>query len=67
MGKMSMDKVKKLSGLSIAVVMLLSLLAPILLIQPVSAADPAYWYITVNGVLTTDYYSLYPYRALSVD
>ncbi|MEM1542879.1 MAG: hypothetical protein QXJ19_04360 [Candidatus Bathyarchaeia archaeon] len=62
-----MDKIKKLIVLSIAAIMLLSLLAPILLIQPVSAADPAYWYITVNGVLTTDYYSLYPYRALSVD
>ncbi|MEM2703385.1 MAG: hypothetical protein QXR45_09505, partial [Candidatus Bathyarchaeia archaeon] len=58
-----MDKVKKLIGLSIAAVILLSLLAPMLLIQPVSAADPADWYMTINGVLDTDYYTLYPYKS----
>jgi len=62
-GKMPMDKIKKLIVLSIAAIMLLSLFAPMLLIQPVSAADPADWYMTINGVLNTDYYKLYPYES----
>ncbi|MEM1561813.1 MAG: hypothetical protein QXV75_02365, partial [Candidatus Bathyarchaeia archaeon] len=58
-----MDKIKKLIVLSIAAIMLLSLFAPMLLIQPVSAADPTDWYMTINGVLNTDYYKLYPYES----
>jgi len=65
-GKMPMDKIKKLIVLSIAAIMLLSLLAPMLLIQPVSAADPADWYITVGGVLKSDYYALYPFEKKSL-
>ncbi|MEM3590791.1 MAG: hypothetical protein QW702_01645 [Candidatus Bathyarchaeia archaeon] len=61
-----MDKVKKLIGLSIAAVILLSLLAPILVIQPVAAADPTEWYMTVSGVLDSDYYKLYPFESKSL-
>jgi hypothetical protein len=43
----------------------LSLLAPVMLTQKVSAVapDPTSWYQSVSGVLDTDYYSLYPYKA----
>jgi hypothetical protein len=44
------------------VVILLSLAAPLIAILPVKAADPSDWYMTVNGVLDSDYYSLYPYE-----
>ena len=44
-----------------------SLLVPIFLIQIAMAADPSSWYTTVDGVLDTDYYSLYPYDADSLD
>jgi hypothetical protein len=39
-----------------------SLLVPIFFIQLAMAADPSSWYMTVDGVLDTDYYSLYPYE-----
>lgn len=43
----------------------LSLLAPVMLTQKVYAVapDPTSWYQSVSGVLDTDYYSLYPYKA----
>ena len=43
----------------------LSLLAPVMLTQKAYAVapDPASWYMKVDGVLDTDYYSLYPYKA----
>ncbi|MGD0329713.1 MAG: hypothetical protein ABSB40_04600 [Nitrososphaeria archaeon] len=31
------------------------------------ASDPVSWYKTVNGVLTSDYYTLYPYKLQSLD
>jgi len=45
-------------------VILMSLAAP--LISSVKA-DSASWYTSVDGVLDSDYYSLYPYAAKSVD
>jgi len=43
----------------------LSLLAPVMLTQKAYAVapDPTNWYMSVQGVLDTDYYSLYPYKA----
>jgi len=56
---------KYVFGLLMTTVMLLSLAAP--LVSTV-AADEADWYMTVDGVLDSDYYSLYPYdqNSLSV-
>ena len=42
-------------------VILLALATPLIAVPAVSAADSADWYKTVNGVLSTDAYSLYPY------
>ncbi|HUW47295.1 MAG TPA: hypothetical protein VMW36_00945 [Patescibacteria group bacterium] len=46
----------------------LSLLAPVMFSQKAYAVapDPASWYMKVDGVLDTDYYSLYPYEAESI-
>jgi hypothetical protein len=49
---------KYVFGLLMTTVMLLSLAAP--LVSTV-AADEADWYMTVDGVLDSDYYWLYPY------
>jgi hypothetical protein len=32
-----------------------------------AVTDPTGWYTTVNGVLTSDYYTLYPYTQKSID
>ncbi|MEM1551006.1 MAG: hypothetical protein QXR13_03625, partial [Candidatus Bathyarchaeia archaeon] len=61
-----MNKIKLVS-IFVATIILLSLVAPMLFIQPVSAADPASWYTTVPGVLTSDYYVLYPFNTYSID
>src|SRR4030043_232769 len=53
---------KSLIALLIIVMLLLSLAAPLIAILPVSAVDPSDWYMTVNGVLDSDYYVLYPYE-----
>jgi len=53
---------KSLIAILMTTVILLSLMAPLLSIPIVQAADPSSWYKTVNGVLATDYYSLYPYE-----
>ena len=49
-------------------VIVLSLLAPIMFTQKAYAVapDPTSWYQEVQGVLDTDYYSLYPYEAKSL-
>ena len=57
---------KMLIGLAVTAVFLLSLFTPMLIV-PASAADPSYWYTTVPGVLTSDYYVLYPYKTYSID
>lgn len=59
----------KKSAISIltTIVILLSLLGPMLYNPIVQAADPEDWYITENGVLTSDYYTLYPYEEQSID
>ncbi|MEM3550353.1 MAG: hypothetical protein QXN87_04570 [Candidatus Bathyarchaeia archaeon] len=46
-----------------ASMILLSLLVPAFLAKTVMAEDPAEWYMTVNGVLDSDHYSLYPFAS----
>lgn len=58
---------KSLVAILAAAVFLLSSLGPAFYMQTVQATDPSDWYTIVNGVLTSDYYSLYPYNALSID
>jgi hypothetical protein len=41
--------------------MLLSIAAPLIAIPTVSAADESGWYLSVNGVLDSDAYKLYPF------
>jgi len=53
---------KSLIAILMTAVILLSLAAPLIAILPVKAADPSDWYMTVNGVLDSDYYALYPYE-----
>ncbi|MEM2026860.1 MAG: hypothetical protein QXT30_03760 [Candidatus Bathyarchaeia archaeon] len=61
-----MDKKKTLIGLSVTTIILLSLFAPMLLVQLVSAAFPYGDYVVVEGVLATDYYALYPFEKKSL-
>jgi hypothetical protein len=49
-----------------ASIILASILAPAFFVQNAKAADPSEWYITKDGVLSSDYYSLYPFEAKSL-
>jgi len=53
---------KQLLMMFATITMLTTLLVPMFLIQITQAADPSDWYQTVDGVLDTDYYTLYPYE-----
>jgi hypothetical protein len=54
---------KSLIAIVMTAVMLLSMVIPLISISSVKAAtDPSDWYKTVNGVLDSDYYSLYPFE-----
>ena len=58
---------KRLIAILTSLVVLLSFIGPVLYINMVEAAtDPAEWYMTVSGVLDSDYYSLYPYEKNSL-
>jgi hypothetical protein len=57
---------KKIGTIFATITMLTALLLPIVFIQTALAADPASWYMTKNGVLDTDTYTLYPYEADSI-
>jgi len=61
-----MDIKQMLIGLSATAIIMLSLFAPMLLLQPVMAQDPSEWYMTVSGVLDSDYYTLYPFENKSL-
>jgi len=56
-----MERRKKLLAILTATMIMATIFAPILLIKPVTAADPDEWYTNVSGVLASDYYSLYPF------
>ncbi|MBS7621122.1 hypothetical protein KEJ32_03275, partial [Candidatus Bathyarchaeota archaeon] len=49
-----------------ATVIVVSFLGVSLFSQTVQAADPTAWYMTVNGVLDSDTYVLYPYASKSL-
>ena len=61
-----MDKKKALIGLSVTAIIVLSLFASMLYSVPVMAVDPEDWYTTIEGVLGTDTYSLYPFEEKSL-
>jgi hypothetical protein len=50
---------KKLYSILLALIPMLSIAVATVSVE---AADPSDWYMTVNGVLSSDYYSLYPYK-----
>jgi len=58
---------KSVIAILTAAIITLSFLGPMLFISTVQAQDPADWYKTINGVLSSDYYSLYPYATESLD
>ncbi|MEM2912317.1 MAG: hypothetical protein QW146_07425 [Candidatus Bathyarchaeia archaeon] len=53
---------KNVLAILTASVFLVSFLAVAMNVNTAVGADPADWYMTVNGVLNTDKYSLYPYK-----
>ena len=57
---------KSVIAILTAAAILLSSLGP-MLYTPTVRADEADWYTTVNGVLSSDYYTLYPYASDSLD
>lgn len=59
---MKMERRKKLLTMLTITIITVTLVTPLLLIKPVTATDPTEWYMNVNGVLSSDYYDLYPFR-----
>lgn len=57
---------KSMIGILIATIIALSLLVP-MLYKPITAANAEPEYMTMNGVLTSDKYWLYPYEYKSLD
>ena len=55
-----MDRKKTIAAFATFMI-LATLFAPLLFTPQVQADDPTAWYHTVNGVLDTDTYALYPY------
>ncbi|MFP3984597.1 MAG: hypothetical protein ACLFU9_01345 [Candidatus Bathyarchaeia archaeon] len=51
----------------ITVITLMTIIGPAFFAPTVHAADPSDWYMTTNGVLTSDNYMLYPYETESLD
>jgi len=49
------------------ITLLTTLIVPMFLILSIQAQPPSGWYMTVDGVLDTDYYTLYPYTDKSLD
>jgi hypothetical protein len=58
---------KSITAMLMTTVILLSFLGTTLLIPKAGAADPTAWYTLKNGVLSSDYYSLYPFMNDSLD
>jgi hypothetical protein len=53
---------KKLSTTLVTLTIVIGLLVPTIFIHSALAADPSDWYMTVDGVLDSDYYALYQYE-----
>jgi hypothetical protein len=56
-----MERRKTILSILATAIITITIFAPTLLIKQAQATDPASWYMTVNGVLGTDYYELYPF------
>ncbi|MEM3760413.1 MAG: hypothetical protein QXZ02_04780, partial [Candidatus Bathyarchaeia archaeon] len=57
-----MERRKKTLSILLIASIAATILTPALFIKTTEATDPSSWYMTVNGVLATDYYSLYPFK-----
>jgi len=57
-----MERRKKMLSILLIASIATTILTPALFIKTTEATDPSSWYMTVNGVLATDYYSLYPFK-----
>ncbi|RLI22025.1 hypothetical protein DRO45_01500, partial [Candidatus Bathyarchaeota archaeon] len=57
-----MERKKKTLAILTAIMITATIITPISLIKTAKATDPADWYMTVNGVLDSDYYALYPFK-----
>ena len=58
--------VTKISAVAFIALMVLPIAVASADVQATAWTDPAEWYNTVEGVLASDYYSLYPYREESL-
>jgi len=59
-----MEKKKLVIATGVSILMLLTIFGPILMLGATESAD---WYTTESGVLDSDYYTLYPYSAQSIE
>jgi hypothetical protein len=57
-----MERRNKLLAILYILIVTASILAPTILIKTASATDPTEWYTNVSGVLSSDYYTLYPFN-----
>ncbi|MEM2105309.1 MAG: hypothetical protein QXV21_02405 [Candidatus Bathyarchaeia archaeon] len=57
-----MERRKKILSILLIATIAATLLTTTIFIRTTEATDPSSWYMTVNGVLATDYYSLYPFK-----
>ncbi|MGB9676059.1 MAG: hypothetical protein ACPL0C_02595, partial [Candidatus Bathyarchaeales archaeon] len=57
-----MERRKKILSILLIATISATILTTSLFIKTTEATDPSSWYMTVNGVLNTDYYSLYPFK-----
>jgi len=62
-----MERRKTILATIITTIIAVSIFAPAFFIRPATATDPDSWYTNVSGVLDSDYYSLYPFLATSLD
>jgi hypothetical protein len=71
MRKNKLNKNKNMLVKTTVITLIIMMLIPMMVVPviPVSADpdDPADWYMNVNGVLTSDTYSLYPFYEKSID
>ena len=57
-----MERRKKILSILLIATISATILTTTLFIKTTEATDPSSWYMTVSGVLDTDYYSLYPFK-----
>jgi len=57
---------KSVMAILVAIIVILSFLGPTFFKSVQATSDPEEWYMTVPGVLDSDYYTLYPYESKSL-